>query len=167
MTQHIKNYRIATFLLIVFLNISCKKDIVVNDMSTVNNNKRIQKDSVVRIADTVNKNKQSIKSNRISWIFNKVVAISNTYSCESKKYEDFRFSISNDSIFIDDIYTDDVYRGVIKAENYFSQKYLYNVYKTILPKKFNVLHSFSIFDSLTNASPTFFMKIDLIFPNSD
>ncbi|ELY2018380.1 hypothetical protein SL053_002301, partial [Flavobacterium psychrophilum] len=117
--------KITTILLIAFLNISCKKEILNNKTTSIDSAKIIQKiNRVEKITDSVNKSKLNIKSNGVNWIFNKLVPISNTYSCDSKKYQDFNFSISNDSVFISGIYTDNVYRGIIKTENYFSQKYL-------------------------------------------
>lgn len=136
MIHHIKNYRLIIIVLFALLNLSCKNEVANSKTLSIDSTKTIQKiKSIEKIADT---SKIKLNVNAINWIFNKVVPISNTYSCESKKYENLKFSMSKDSVFINGIYTDNVYRGVIKSENYFSQKYLYNVYKNILPEKFNV-----------------------------
>jgi hypothetical protein len=116
--------------LLVVLSLGCKDH---NEKTNKIVNNR-EKKSTVSIINSQKKQK-NIHEN---WFFYKVVPLSNTYSCDSKKYEDFRFSISEDSIFIDNIYTDDVYRNRSKSESFFEHKYEFNFYKTFLPKNFNV-----------------------------
>jgi hypothetical protein len=78
------------------------------------------------------------KNSKERWVFHKVVPISNSYSCDSKMYKDFKFSVVNDSVFIDNKYTDDVFSGEIKSEAFFKKENLYSLYKEFLPKNFNV-----------------------------
>lgn len=134
MTQHIKYTKLIPVLLVALLNINCKKEFAKNNNLLGNSIKTKQNQK----GNDIIFEKSTIKNKGVKWIFNKVVPISNTYTCDSKMYESFKISILKDSIFIDGIYTDDVYRGIIKTEKYFPQKYLFKVYKTILLEKFNL-----------------------------
>ena len=128
MIQHIK--KIGLIFLVV-LNLSCKenktdlnkfeyliikkKEIVSNFISSkINNDSKISND----------------------WVFYKVVSLSDSYNCEDcKKYKDFRFNISNDSIFINNKYTDDVFSGVIKSDAILKK---HGLYKEFILQKFNL-----------------------------
>ena len=140
MIQYINN-KVFLLLFVLFSFIRCKDYNNSKELSTTHsinnystsNQKNILVESIGSLKEITKKNKK-IKN----WIFFKVVPLSNNYDCSTEIYKNFKFSISNDSVFIDNIYTDDVYRGIIKSSKYFSQKYLYNLYKDFIPKNFNV-----------------------------
>ena len=151
MIQHINN-KVFLILFVLFSFIRCKDyndskelsgTLSINNYS-ISNEKNILVDTNSPLKEITKKNKK-IKN----WIFYKVVPLSNNYECDTELYKNFKFSISNDSVFIDNIYTDDVYRGIIKSNKYFPQKYLYNLYKDFLPKNFNVALSSEI-DNIRN-----------------
>lgn len=126
-------------LAIVFLNFSCK-----------NTNENLSKTKVnttdLNITDTItekNPGKIEISNNKNNnklekWVFNKAAPFSDLFTCDDLKYKDFNFSMSGDSVFIDGIYTDDVYRQTNKAEEVLKPKNELDLYRTFLPKNFNV-----------------------------
>ena len=123
MTQHIKIMRLVFIFSILFL-FNCKKY-----------NSQITNERSNDIPE-----KSSIKESRNNWVFYKRASLSreSNYSCDIREYESLQIDVSNDSIFINNHYTDNVYSGIILAEKYFKQKYLYNAYKKILKKEFNI-----------------------------
>ncbi len=133
-------------LLITISTFSCKKNVNANNYNPTEKKVKVNEVSVIRKNIDKNKIKEGGNVDRLNYSFEKVVPLSNSYTCFSENYKNFNFSISGDSIFIDGIYTDDVYNGLIKSELYFSQRYLYNLYKNILPKHFNL----NLPDSLEN-----------------
>ena len=127
-------------LLLIVVNLSCKnanKNLSSDQPNTTNlDSTENLVEKKPSIAETPVQEKKNQKSQK--WFFYKVSPLSDLSSCEDSKYKDFNFSISGDSIFIDNIYTDNVYRETVKAEKFFRAKYELNLYKTFLPKNFNV-----------------------------
>lgn len=134
--KHIK----IIILSIVFFNFSCK-----------NTNENLSKTRVnttdLNIPDTItekNPSKIEISNNNKNnnklekWVFNKAAPFSDLFTCDDLKYKDFNFSISGDSVFIDGVYTDDVYRQTNKVEEVLKPKNELDLYRTFLPKNFNV-----------------------------
>lgn len=77
---------------------------------------------------------------RDTWKFEKIFSLSpqSNYPCESRKYEDFKFSLSQDSVFINDKYTDNVYISFILPKSYFDGNYLYEAYTKRLKEELNI-----------------------------
>lgn len=127
-------------LLLTIVNLSCKnanKNLSNDQLNTTNlDSTENLIGKKLNVAETPVQEKKNQKSQK--WFFYKVSPLSDLSNCEDSKYKDFNFSISGDSIFIDNIYTDNVYRETVKAEKFFRAKYELNLYKTFLPKNFNV-----------------------------
>ncbi|NRS89908.1 hypothetical protein HNQ02_002842 [Flavobacterium sp. 7E] len=137
MIPHIKIKSIL-ILLITISTFSCNKNANKTNHNLSVEKIKIKEDSVNRKVINHNRIEDVANIDRLNYLFEKVVPLSDSYICSSDKYDKLVFSISGDSIFIDGSYTDDVYKGLIKSELYFPQKYLYKLYKNILPKYFNL-----------------------------
>lgn len=91
-------------------------------------------------------------ANLDEWVFSKCVSISNPQSCNENKYEDFKYRVSNDSVFINNNYTDKVISGELKSDVLYkkygiSKEFLFDKFNIGLPEKVKYIRNVKAYDS--------------------
>jgi len=118
MIRHIKLLSIFICLTLVF-TISCKE-----------NKTQIDKQSIV-----IAKQENTI----YNWQFLNAFALDNpTNEISNSKFENLKFKIIKDSIFIENIGKEALYKGEINSKKYFNRIYDYEYLKKFLNDKFNI-----------------------------
>lgn len=147
--------KLALLMLVMVTNLSCKEN-------TSNEPKKIIKTEkeIIPSSERVKNSKEDTKGNEVEesfvnfdeWVFFKCVSISNPQSCNENKYEDFKYRISNDSIFINNNYTDKIISGELKSDVLYkkygiSKEFLFDKFNISLPEKVKYIRNVKAYDS--------------------
>ena len=143
MIQHTKKIIKLSLLIISISSLSCKQNDTSAKLETEikEDNIEISKENNSTLKEnnsTLKENDSTLKedfSTSDDWKFYKSVSLSNSDDCNNNKYEDFYFSISNDSVFINNNYTDNVISGELKSDVLYKK---YGISKEFLLKNFNI-----------------------------
>ncbi|OWP83145.1 hypothetical protein BWK59_12085 [Flavobacterium davisii] len=140
MIQHTKKtLKLALLMLVVFTNLSCKENTSKDREKSINTTKSKVDSSIDTIINLEKDSKNILVEDNYTsfdeWVFSKCASISNPQDCNENKYEDFKFKVSNDSIFINNNYTDNVISGELKSDLLYKK---YGISKEFLLKNFNI-----------------------------
>ena len=139
MIQRIKSSSVKTIVtfLAAFALMSCKEPVKKEEVK-----KSVYKETTEVVNNDNNIQLQN-NDGKPQWIYYKAVPItaegsSSTFNCNDAKYSALNIKFAGDSVFIGGKYTDDVYRNNIKAKSFFDKQYMYDFYKQMLQKEFNL-----------------------------